>query len=75
MNVKLGVENRFSFSKMGIEDDFKAASEYVRSAPKDGPFKPSNDDKLKSEFLFSCVTAVSVCVSVCVVLYRIFVGF
>ena len=32
---------------MSLEQDFKAASEFVRSLPKDGPVKPDNDTKLK----------------------------
>ncbi|MDT0498452.1 acyl-CoA-binding protein [Algiphilus sp. W345] len=35
-----------------LQDRFKAAVEKVRTAPADGPFKPSNDLKLKMYGLF-----------------------
>ena len=34
---------------MGVEEDFKAAADYVRSQPKDGPFQVTDDEKLLSE--------------------------
>ena len=32
---------------MSLEEDFKAAANFVRSLPSDGPVKPDNDTKLK----------------------------
>lgn len=39
-----------------LEDDFKAAVEKVRTAPSDGPLKPSNELKLKMYSLFRQAT-------------------
>ncbi len=41
---------------MGVAEDFKAATEFVRSLPKDGPIQLSNNDKLEFYSLYKQAT-------------------